>query len=181
MVKYEVVKYGREELRLKAVPVEKIDDELRQLARDMLATMYDSNGLGLAAEQVGRTEAVCVIDVPPDHDREDDGSSCNPTVQMPLVMINPRIVDESDVCDGQEGCLSFPEIYVNIKRAATVTVAFRDLEDREQTIEVHALLARAVQHEIDHLNGVLLVDRMSAVQRVAVAGKLRRIKKASGG
>jgi peptide deformylase len=100
---------------------------------------------------------------------------------MPLVLINPRIVASSGTQVGQEGCLSFPDIYVQIKRAAEVTVAFTDLEGRERELHGMGLLARAIQHELDHLNAVLLVDRMSAVQKVSVAGKLKRLKKESQG
>jgi peptide deformylase len=96
---------------------------------------------------------------------------------MPVVMINPRIVEEEGQQSGQEGCLSFPEIFVGVKRAAKVTAAFMNLEGREEKVLAQGLFARAIQHELDHLNGVLLVDRMSPVQKVANAGKLKRLKK----
>jgi peptide deformylase len=146
----------------------------------MLRTMYASNGVGLAAEQIGRTEALCVIDIPPDQDKDSDTEQReNPDVSMPLIMINPRISKMSGEQVGREGCLSFPDISVSIRRAREVTVSFTNLEGRSQTVKAMGLLARAVQHELDHLDGVLLVDRMSPVQKLAVAGKLRRIKKES--
>ena len=165
---YRVVRYGNSALRRKAKPVERVDASVRKLAQDMLASMYAEKGLGLAAEQIGRNEAICVIDVPAEQ-------ACG--VPMPLVLVNPEIIDLEGEQVGQEGCLSFPGIFVNIARAETVTVRYLDLEGRQQTVVVHGLLARACQHEMDHLNGVLLVDRMSAVQKVASAGRLKRLKK----
>jgi peptide deformylase len=163
--------YGSQALREKATEVTEVDASIRDLADEMLKTMYANRGLGLAAEQVGRTESMCVIDVPREH-LEDD-------VTMPLVLINPRIESMDGEVTAQEGCLSFPEIYVNIRRAMTVEVSYHDLDMQRRTLTVTGLLARAVQHEIDHLNGVLLVDRMSPVQRVSMAGKLKRLKRRS--
>lgn len=165
---YHIVIYGNEALRRKSVRVEQVDDHIRQLSRDMLACMYAEKGVGLAAEQIGREEALVVIDVPV----EEAGG-----VAMPLVLVNPEITALAGEQDGQEGCLSFPGVYVNVKRAATATVRFMDLDGAVQELETVGLLARAVQHELDHLNGVLLVDRMSAVQKVANAGRLKRLKK----
>ena len=91
--------------------------------------------------------------------------------------MNPEITAADGEQCGDEGCLSFPEIYVKIRRAADVTAAYTDLDNRRQTVRATGLLARAIQHEIDHLNGVLLVDRMSMVQKAALAGKLKRLKK----
>ncbi len=165
---YTVTKYGNPALRRKARPVTGVDDGIRNMVKAMFATMYAENGLGLAAEQVGREEAVCVIDVP----AEQSGG-----IKMPLVLINPEIVATDGEQDGQEGCLSFPGIYINVKRAEMATVRFTNLEGAEETVETHGLVARAVQHELDHLNGVLLVDHMSAVQKVANAGKLKRLRR----
>ncbi len=168
--------YGSTVLRQKSAPVEAITDTVRTLARDMLETMYASNGLGLAAQQVGRREALCVIDVPPL--KRDDGLTYNenPDVPMPLVLINPRITAREGRQVGDEGCLSFPELYAGVERAAVVTVAYLGLDGAPHDLQVRGLLARAVQHELDHLNGVLLVDRMSPVKRVAVSGKLKRLR-----
>ncbi len=179
-MKCSVLTFGDPALRQKSVPVEKVTDDIRRLARELLSTMYRSAGLGLAAEQIGQTESICVIDVPPDQDKSDEtGLRENPMVGMPIILINPKILEMTGEQTGREGCLSFPDITVTIRRAKEVTVTFTDLDGRNQTLKVQGLLARAVQHEIDHLNGVLLVDRMSAVQRIAVAGKLRRLKKES--
>jgi len=169
---YEVLKYGNKALRRKSVRVENIDSTIRQLANDMLAAMRTQNGLGLASEQIGRNEAICVIDVPVEE-------TCGN--EMPLIMVNPEITSSEGEQQAQEGCLSFPGLYVKVKRAAQVTAGFTDLDGRQQTISADGLLARAIQHEMDHLNGKLLVDRMSAVQQVANAGKLKRLKKESRG
>jgi len=175
-VKYDVLIYGNPLLRRKAEPVDRVDEEIRQLAGDMLATMYESNGIGLAAQQIGRTEAICVIDIPADQEEEGGPLSANPDVPMPLVMVNPGILSVSGEQESQEGCLSFPEITVKIRRAANVTIEYTSLENGREKISATGLLARAIQHEVDHLNGVLLADRMSAVQKVAIAGKLKRLK-----
>ena len=178
-MRFDVLIYGREELRRKATPVARPDEAIRQLASDMLETMYAQNGIGLAAEQVGRLEAVCVVDVPPAQDAEENGTQRSPDVKMPLVLVNPRIEETSGAQTGQEGCLSFPEIFVPVKRAWEATVSFMNLKGEECRVRVRGLLARAVQHEIDHLAGVLLVDRMTPVQRVAIAGRLKRLRKSA--
>ncbi len=173
---YDVVTFGQKVLREKAEPVPAITEEVRKLAADMLETMYAASGVGLAAEQVGRTERMCVIDVPADAERK-DCVDFNKSVPMPLVLVNPEIRDLSRTTQrGNEGCLSFPEIFVQITRANEVAVEYTDLEGERRTVRARGLLARAIQHECDHLDGVLLVDRMSSVQRISVNGKLRRLQ-----
>lgn len=167
--------FGDEVLRAKAQPVGEVTDDIRQLARDMLATMYASRGVGLAAEQVGRTERICVIDVPVDAEKE-ECRVANAGIAMPLVLVDPEILESAGQQRDEEGCLSFPGICVSITRADQVTLRYTDLEGQRRTITVRGLLARAVQHEVDHLDGVLLVDRMSAIQRLSVAGKLKRMR-----
>lgn len=177
---YSVLTYGNARLREPSRPVKTVDATIRALARDLLDTMYENKGLGLAAEQIGRTEAICVIDVPPLKDK--DGKVIppeNPGVVMPIVLINPDIIAQDGSETTDEGCLSFPDIYVRIKRAARVTVTYLDLDGHKQTLKAAGLLARAVQHEVDHLHGRLLVDRMSSLQKISVAGKLKRLKKAA--
>ena len=178
-MKYRVLTYGSEILREKARPVKKVTEEIRQLAKDMLGTMYASNGVGLAAEQIGRTEAVCVLDVSPAYaeGREGEGRPC--PAPMPLVLINPDIAGTEGECVQEEGCLSFPDIFVPVKRPEKIVVKYMNLEGKEALLETDGFLARAIQHEIDHLNGVLLYDHMSAVKKVALAGKLRKLKKAA--
>jgi len=171
-----VVTFGHEILRQKAVPVAEITDTVRQLVRDMLESMYAAKGVGLASEQVGRTESVCVIDVPRDAEKE----ACreeNAAVAMPLVLINPEITATEGKQRNEEGCLSFPEIGAPITRADKVTVSYTGLDGARQTLSARGLLSRAIQHEIDHLNGILLVDKMSAMQKMSVAGQLKRLQK----
>lgn len=172
---YEVVTFGTEVLREKAKPVAEVTDEIKQLVKDMLETMYATNGVGLAAEQVGRTERLCVIDVPKDSEKP-ECADFNTAVEMPLVLINPVIKAKSGSQRNGEGCLSFPDIFVQVTRANEVTVEYTGLDGERHTATARGLLARAIQHECDHLDGVLLVDKMSAVQRMAVSGKLRRMK-----
>ena len=170
-----IVTYGNEVLRQKATPVIEVTDAIRELVGNMLESMYASKGLGLAAEQVGRTESVCVIDVPKDAEK----ASCreaNAAIPMPLVMINPEITAMSGKQRREEGCLSFPDIGAPITRADKVTVTFTDLTGAQQSVTAQGLLARAVQHETDHLDAVLLVDRMSPLQRISVAGQLKRLQ-----
>jgi len=173
----EVLTYGHEILREKAEPVKQVNDAVRRLAKDLLATMYRANGVGLATQQIGRREAMFVIDVSPRAGPEEARQPPeNPGVPMPLVLINPAITELKAEQRAEEGCLSFPEVYVTLTRAAEVVVAFTDLDGRERTARATGLLARVIQHEMDHLNGVLLVDRMSLAQKIAVAGKLKRLK-----
>lgn len=173
---YQVVTFGHEVLRQKAVPVAEITPEIRQLVMDMLESMYAAKGVGLAAEQVGHTERVCVIDVPRDAEKE----ACreeNAAVAMPLVLINPEILATEGKQRNEEGCLSFPDIGAPITRADKVTVTYTDLNGVRQTVSARGLLSRAIQHEVDHLNGVLLVDKMSPMQKMSVAGQLKRLQK----
>lgn len=170
--------YGNPALRKKAVEVTQFDDALQKLAEEMLATMHWERGLGLAAEQVGRTERLCVIDIPPESDTTDKGERENPDVAMPLVLVNPRITTHSEeVQTGQEGCLSFPDIFATVERWNEVDVEYQDPDGTARSVHGKGLLARALQHELDHLDGVLLVDRMSHVKKVAVSGKLKRLAK----
>lgn len=175
-----IVTYGDQALRCKAVEVEDITPQILDLARDMLDTMYASRGLGLAAEQVGRTEKICVIDVPLELEKE----MCrefNAAIKMPLILINPEIVAHQGEQRDDEGCLSFPEIGAKITRANQVTVKYLDLGGGACEVVACGLLARAIQHETDHLNGVLLVDRMSAAQKMSAAGKLKRLQRRNAG
>lgn len=175
-----VVLYGDPVLRVKAEPISEVTNDIRALAGEMLDAMYAHDGAGLAAEQVGRTESICVIDVSPGRGKaEGERGVENPGIPMPLIMINPSVTESEGEQRAPEGCLSFPEIFVPVTRSAAVTASFLDREGRPQTIRARGLLARAIQHEIDHLNGILLVDRMTPVQKVAVAGKLKRIRRRS--
>lgn len=141
---------GDRVLRQPAKRVAKVDDEIRKIAREMLQTMYSRDGIGLAAPQVGINKQIIVIDIEPD----------NP-VNPPLVLINPVIKQFSgDVCLAQEGCLSIPGVYMDVKRPQLVEIAYKDEHGRPKTLKAGDLLGRCIQHEIDHLNGVVFVDRV---------------------
>lgn len=175
-----ICKYGEKVLRENAANVALVTDELRRLAVDMLETMRKSRGVGLAAEQVGRLEKVCVIDIPEGCD-DPENELFNAPVAMPLVMFNPEIVSMEGSQRDKEGCLSFPGVGGSITRANQVTCQFLDCENRPQMITARGFLARAIQHEVDHLNGILYIDHMTAVERLAVAAKLKKLAKANGG
>ena len=173
---YEIVKFGTDALRAKSEAVGEITDEIRKLAADMVETMHDAGGVGLAAEQVGRTERICVIDVPADAEKK-ECVEFNAAIPMPLVLVDPEIKELSKATQrGNEGCLSFPEIFAQITRANEVLVEYTDLDGVRRSARARGLLARAIQHECDHLDGVLLVDRRSTVQRISVGGRLRRLQ-----
>ncbi len=151
-------------LRAKSAPIERVDDDVRRLAADMLETMYAAPGIGLAAIQVGVPRRLLVLDV---SEKEDE--------QNPLVMINPEIVKLGDeLVPYEEGCLSIPDVRVEIERPSSLTVRFIDREGRQQQLDADGLLATAVQHEMDHLDGRLIIDFLSRLKRDMI---VRRFKK----
>ncbi|WP_416796411.1 peptide deformylase [Ciceribacter azotifigens] len=151
-------------LRQVSKPVERVDSDILKLADDMLETMYDAPGIGLAAVQVGVARRLLVIDV----SREDEE-------KQPLVFINPEILTSSDERSTyEEGCLSIPDYYAEVERPAKVTVRSIDREGKEQTTEAEGLLATCLQHEIDHLNGVLFIDHISRLKREMVIKKFTK-------
>jgi peptide deformylase len=177
----DIVKYGHPALREKGQRVERVTAEIRQLAADMLETMYAAEGLGLAAQQVGRTLMLTVIDVGHVTDRPSelfiDGKPQELKTLMPMVLINPQIRNVEGEQVASEGCLSIPEVNADIRRAAKITVRAQNLEGQEIIFECTGLLARAAQHEVDHLNGILFTERMDAATRVSFAGKLKKMQK----
>lgn len=175
-----IFKYGEKVLREKGASVPLVTDELRRLSDDMLETMHKAGGVGLAAQQVGRTERMCVIDIP-DGCEEGPDAAFNAPIPMPLRMWNPVIVvREGAVCD-KEGCLSFPKVGGSITRAEQVTCSYLDADGRPQMITARGFLARAIQHELDHLDGVLYIDHMTAVERLEVSSRLKKLAKQNGG
>ncbi|MBN2301681.1 MAG: peptide deformylase [Lentisphaerae bacterium] len=176
-MRYNIVTYGDPVLRKKATPVLLIDDGIRQLAADMLETMRANRGLGLAAQQIGRTEAICVIDCTPVQDRNARGDALGFGVEMPLILINPSVLVVSGEQVDQEGCLSFPGVFAPVSRADETVVKYLDEFSQEKTITSKGLLSRAVQHEVDHLNGVLFIDRMSPEQRADLSETLKKLAK----
>ena len=179
-MKLKIYKYGESVLREKATPVAVVDEEQRRLADDMLETMRSARGVGLAAEQVGRTERLCVIDIPEGCDEPED-ELFNAPIRMPLRLWNPEIVAQEGAVRDKEGCLSFPNVGGSLTRAAQVTCQYLDADNRPQVVTARGYLARALQHEIDHLNGILYIDHMTAVERLAFAPKLKKLAKANGG
>jgi peptide deformylase len=159
--------------RLKQVsrPVEAVDDALRALMDDMLETMYAAPGIGLAAIQVGVAKNVIVIDL-----GKDDGMT------EPLFLVNPEILATSEeLATYNEGCLSVPEEYWEVKRPARCRVRYLDYHGKQQVLEAEGLLATCVQHEMDHLKGILFIDHLSSLKRNMIlrrAGKARRLKAA---
>lgn len=175
-----VFKYGEPVLREKAKPVSVVTDELRKLADDMVETMHATRGVGLAAEQIGRLEKMCVIDIPEGCEEEED-ELFNAPIQMPLRLFNPEIVAQEGSQHDKEGCLSFPKIGGSVTRAAQVTCQYLDESNMPQMITARGFLARALQHEVDHLNGILYIDHLSAVERLTFAPKLKKMAKENGG
>ena len=170
--------YGDPVLRAKTRPADPADPRLRELARDMIETMHEEEGIGLAAPQVGESVALCVIDVPVEGDRDEQGMRLNPAAEMPMVLINPVIIDRSAEMESyEEGCLSFPGIRAPVERPREVTVQWTNLDGHTETQRLCALVGRCVQHEMDHLDGVLICDRMSKVKRLAQSGKLKRLSR----
>jgi peptide deformylase len=154
-------------LRQVAASIAKVDDEVRALAEDMLETMYDAPGVGLAAPQVGVSRRVIVMDVSDDDD-----------TKQPYVMINPQLVKLSDEMNvHEEGCLSMPDVRTDIERPAKVTVRFLDRAGKPQELAAEGLLATCIQHEMDHLDGKLLIDYMSRLKRDMVVRRFKKLAK----
>lgn len=160
----EVVKYGTPVLRQKGARIEKLTPEIKQLITDMFETMNDRHGVGLAAQQIGKALQLTVIDVREAKDRpstlELDGKPADVALIMPLVLINPEIKPAGEKVKAGEGCLSFPEIFGEIARPEFVDVKALDRDFKPIEFRAGGLLSRAVQHEVDHLNGILFIDRM---------------------
>ena len=176
-----ILQYGDPILRTKGKRIEEIDDRVRELAANMLETMHAAQGVGLAAQQIGEALQLTVLDVSAVEDRPSmlklDGTDVAPKTAMPLVLINPEIELHGETEVGVEGCLSFPEITGDIERAQSVIVRAQTLEGNTLHIEARGFLARAIQHECDHLNGILFIDRMNSAAKAASSSRLRRLQK----
>ncbi len=158
-------------LRKQSVDIERVDESVRALADDMLETMYDAPGIGLAAIQVGIARRMLVIDCSKD---EED--------KAPIVFINPQILSSSDERSiYEEGCLSIPDYYAEIERPAEIVVDYLDREGKQQQINADGLLATCLQHEIDHLNGVLFIDHISKLKRNMVVKKFTKLARSREG
>ena len=179
-MRLEIKQYGDPILRAKGKAVSSVDAGILKLAEDMIETMRAADGCGLAAQQIGRDILLCVIESPEDLDKDEAGSPYNPGLKMPMVVINPEIVSQSKKTESrEEGCLSFPDIRGNIDRAREITLKFLNEKGEPQELQVRGFTARVLQHEIDHLNGVLFIDRMSYAKQIAIKGKLKKLKAAT--
>ena len=159
----EIRKYPDDVLKKKALPVEKVDKTLQRLIDNMIETMYAAPGIGLAAPQVGVSKRLLVIDI----------SSKEEKIPL-VVLINPEITEADGLVDSEEGCLSLPDYTTVVKRADRLIVKGLDREGNPVEMECTELLARAIQHEIDHLDGVLLIDRISAIKREFFKKRFRK-------
>ena len=178
----QILQYGDPVLRAKGDRIETIDDRIRELAANMIETMHAAHGVGLAAQQIGEALQLTVLDISAvEDDRPStlklDGQDVDPKTAMPLVLINPEIDLGGETEVGVEGCLSFPEITGDIERAQSVTVRAQTLEGGAIQVEAGGFLARAIQHEGDHLNGILFIDRMRSAAKAALSSRLRRLQK----
>ncbi|MFQ5676547.1 MAG: peptide deformylase [bacterium] len=170
MAPLEIIKYGHPILRLKAEEIKTVDDSIRTLADEMIATMEIAEGIGLAAPQVAKPLALCVVNT----GLIEDGAA-------PRTYINPVILRNEGSATMEEGCLSIPEIREDVIRPATIALKYLDLEGVEHEESCEGMLARVLQHEIDHLNGVLFIDRISPMRRKLLARRLRDIANGKDG
>jgi len=179
-MRLKVHNYGDPVLRAQGARISEISPAIRRLAEEMVETMHAEQGVGLAAQQVGHAVMLCVVYVPAHCDLDEQGNRLHPDLEMPMVLINPEITRRSEETErGEEGCLSFPGISGSIPRAREITVRFQDLEGRDHELRLRDFVARVVQHEVDHLNGVLFIDHMTQVKRLAIAGQLKRLRRES--
>lgn len=165
MTKLTILEYPDPRLRTKAATVEVVDDALRQLAADMLETMYEAPGIGLAATQVDRHIRMLVADVSEERDQ-------------PHVLINPEIVEADGEIIHEEGCLSVPEIFARVTRAESIKVRFLNQDGEQAELEADGLLAICIQHEMDHLEGKLFVDYLSSLKRNMIRKRLAKNRRA---
>ena len=174
--------YGEPILTQKGKKITDFSNDLKKLYQDMLDTMYKEEGIGLAAQQVGLALQFCVIDVP-NHPEYPitcilDGKPISPQLLMPMVLINP-IIDflPSDEYYYEEGCLSFPEIKADVARPELIIVKYQDIDGNAHNLECDGLLGRCIQHEVDHLNGILFIDRMEKEAYSEIKKDIQTLKK----
>ena len=176
-------------LKTVSKPVESFDEELETLVADMFETMYDAPGIGLAAIQIGVPLRVLVIDLQPD-DPDAEPEECHahgghshthqPTLKEPHVFINPEILEPGeDTSIYSEGCLSVPEIYADVERPATCRVRWQDLQGKIHEQQLEGMMATCIQHEMDHLEGILFIDHLSRLKRQMALKKLEKMRKAA--
>jgi peptide deformylase len=167
--------YEQPVLRRKARPVQGTSEPLVRFIQDMFQTMHNASGIGLAANQVGSLQRVIVVDISEVDEEKYPAES--PAAKKPLVLINPEIVAAEGSLVLEEGCLSIPDIRDDVDRPDRIRVRFRNMEFAEQELNADGLLARVIQHEIDHLNGVLFIDRVGTARRKLLTGRLNKVRK----
>jgi len=188
MAIHEIIEAPDARLKTISTPVEVFDDNLKALVADMFETMYAASGIGLAAIQIGVPHRLVVIDLQPE-DTEAEPEACDhdghhhhhqPTKKEPRVFVNPEILEPSaDVKSYQEGCLSVPDIYAEVDRPARCRVRWQDLDGALHDEEMDGVMAVCIQHEMDHLNGVLFIDHLSRLKRQMALKKLDKLRKAA--
>ena len=172
MAKLDIITLPDRKLRLKSAPVERIDDDLRKFMDSMLEAMYEAPGIGLAAIQVGVPQRILVIDLQEPEDEDGEG------VKDPRVFINPEIVEHSDQdVPYTEGCLSVPDQYAEVDRPDRIRAKWLDLDGNPRDEEITGLLATCLQHEMDHLEGILFIDHLSRLKREMILKKLAKQRK----
>lgn len=159
-----VLCYPDQRLRTKAKPVEQFDGDIKQLADDLLETMYNQQGVGLAGTQIDVHQRILAIDV-------------SDSRQQPRILINPELLEQHDFQPGSEGCLSFPGVFDKVERAHQIRYAYQDTHGERHEAQAEGLLAVCIQHEMDHLDGVLLVDHLSSLKRQRFLKKMRKQQK----
>ena len=165
-MKREIVMFGSQFLRKPCTPVKDVDEDIRVLVGDLIDSMRAAEGVGLAAPQIGVLQRVCIIDV-----------STQQPEYLPVTLINPRITAHQGEQVGEEGCLSFPDLYGDVKRYSWVEVEATDINGETFKTAGEGFYARALQHEIDHLNGKLFIDYLSPLKKQLMRGALKRLKK----
>ena len=177
-----IVDYPNPVLRQKGEPIGEITPELRAFADEMIAAMEKARGIGLAAQQVGRPIQLCVVDARPmlkEHPNwlTVDGKPEDVAAWMPMILVNPVVSLHPERDLFSEGCLSFPDLHGTVARATRINVKTRLIDGRVVEFEAGGMLARVIQHEVDHLQGMLFIDRMNSASRAALAGKLKRMQR----
>lgn len=177
MAKLPIITLPDPVLRQVSTPVERVDSALLKLADDMLETMYAAPGIGLAAVQVNEPKRLIVLDV-----SEDDDEATGEPIRRPLVLINPEIVSFGpNMRLHEEGCLSIPDFRLDIERPSTLTVRYLDRKGKQQETQAEGLFATAIQHEVDHLNGKMIIDFLSRLKRDMVIRKFKKLARTEAG
>lgn len=177
-----IVHYNEAVLRTKGEKVTAFDAKLAKLVDEMVVTMHEAGGIGLAAQQIGRALQLCVVDLreaEADFAWELDGKALPLDLWMPFALANPKITVSPDTDDSvlEEGCLSFPDIRGNVTRPDAITVTFQDPHGTPHTLKCDGLLSRCIQHEVDHLNGVLFIERMDKKSRARIDDQVKDLAK----